>query len=177
MSRRSWVTSSLVRRPEIFCWVFRGRTPRLLILFVGQILVSAVSRSTSPWRPLQNSSRSRPGFCFTEFFGPGGDAGDAGQPGQHRVPELLLQRSGDLGGDEGKLLLAGLVPGVDEAAQRPLRLHGPDGTGVGLGAVLVVAEQVLEACLVPGEVLPGLAEGRVGRPARSVFMLDEPGPF
>src|ERR1035441_7656405 len=56
-----------------------------------------------------------------------GDAGDAGQPGQHRVPELLLQRSGDLGGDEGKLLLAGLVPGVDEAAQRPLRLHGPDG--------------------------------------------------
>src|ERR1035441_3115188 len=87
-----------------------------------------------------------------------GDAGDAGQPGQHRVPELLLQRSGDLRGDEGKLLLAGLVPGVDEAAQRPRRLHGPDGTGVGLGAVLVVAEQVLEACLVPGEVLPGLAE-------------------
>jgi hypothetical protein len=27
------VTSSLARRPEIFCWVFRGRTPRSLMLF------------------------------------------------------------------------------------------------------------------------------------------------
>jgi hypothetical protein len=33
MSRRSWVTSSLARRPEIFCWVFSGRTPRSLMLF------------------------------------------------------------------------------------------------------------------------------------------------
>jgi hypothetical protein len=35
MSRRSWVTSSLARRPEIFCWVFSGRTPCSLMLFVG----------------------------------------------------------------------------------------------------------------------------------------------
>ena len=28
MSRRSWVTLSLVRRPETFCWVLRGRTLR-----------------------------------------------------------------------------------------------------------------------------------------------------
>jgi hypothetical protein len=27
------VTSSLARRPEIFCWVFGGRTPRSLMLF------------------------------------------------------------------------------------------------------------------------------------------------
>jgi hypothetical protein len=32
MSRRSWVTSSLARRPEIFCWAAPGGTgglPRL----------------------------------------------------------------------------------------------------------------------------------------------------
>jgi hypothetical protein len=34
MSRRSWVTSSLARRPEIFCWVFRGRTPPLYLKVV-----------------------------------------------------------------------------------------------------------------------------------------------
>ena len=39
--------------------------------FVGQMLVSAVNRSTSPQRPLQNSSSSRPGLCFVLFFGPG----------------------------------------------------------------------------------------------------------
>jgi hypothetical protein len=58
----AWVASSLVSRPEIFCWVFSGRTPRSLILFVGQILVSVVNRSTSAWRSRQNSqARSGPG--------------------------------------------------------------------------------------------------------------------
>jgi hypothetical protein len=33
MSSLSWVVCSLVRRPEIFCWVFSGRTPRSLMLF------------------------------------------------------------------------------------------------------------------------------------------------
>ena len=46
------------------------------------------------------------------------------------------------------------VPGVDEAAQRPLRLHGPDRVRVCLGAVLVVAQDVSRARLVPGDVLP-----------------------
>jgi hypothetical protein len=49
------VTSSLVSRPEIFCWVFTGRTPRSLMLFVGQILVSSqsaqqVARPGDGWR-------------------------------------------------------------------------------------------------------------------------------
>ena len=46
---------------------------------------------------------------------------------------------------------------MDHAAQRPLRLHGPDGVRVGLGAVLVVAQDVSQACLVPCDVLPPAA--------------------
>lgn len=42
-----------------------------LMLFVGQRLVFPVKRSTSSLRSLQNSSRSRPGFCFELSFGPG----------------------------------------------------------------------------------------------------------
>ena len=42
----------------------------LAILFVGQMAVPVVKRSTSPWRSLQNSSSSRPGICFM-LFGPG----------------------------------------------------------------------------------------------------------
>ena len=40
--------SSLVRRPEIFCWVFAGRTPRSLVLLAGQIRVSWQNRRTRP---------------------------------------------------------------------------------------------------------------------------------
>jgi hypothetical protein len=36
MSSRSWVALSLARRPDILCWVLKGRTPRSLMLFVGQ---------------------------------------------------------------------------------------------------------------------------------------------
>ena len=61
------VVSLLVSWPDIFCWVFSGRTPRSLVLFVGQIRVSVVNRSTSSWRFLQNSSRSRPGCWAVEF--------------------------------------------------------------------------------------------------------------
>src|SRR2546421_490991 len=85
MSSRFWVTSSLARRPEIFCWVFRGRTPLSLMLFVGHTVVSSVNSSTS---------------------------------------------------------------------QRPLRLHGPDRARVALGAVLKITQQVRQARLVPGDVLP-----------------------
>ena len=41
-----------------------------------------------------------------------------------------------------KALLNGGVPGVDQAAQCPLRLHRPDGARVGFCAVLIVPEQV-----------------------------------
>src|SRR5258708_25096255 len=43
---------------------------------------------------------------------------------------------------------------MDEAAERALRLHGPDRVRVCVGAVLVVAQDVSRACLVPGDVLP-----------------------
>jgi hypothetical protein len=48
-----------------------GRTPRSLMLFVGHTPVSSVNRRTSLRRSRQNSSSSRPGFCFVLFFGPG----------------------------------------------------------------------------------------------------------
>jgi hypothetical protein len=96
-----------------------------------------------------------------------GDAGHAREAGQDRVPELVLQRFPHAGGDGLQALLACGVPGMDEAAQRPLRLHGPDRVRVCLGAVLVVAQDVSRARLVPGDVLPPGVESRVGRPARS----------
>jgi hypothetical protein len=80
------------------------------------------------------------------------------------VPELVLQRSRGGSGNGGKLLVTGGVPGMDQAAQRPLRLDRPDGVRVGLRAILVVAQEVGQAGLVPGEVLPGLVE--VGWAAR-----------
>ena len=83
-----------------------------------------------------------------------GDAGHAGEAGQDGVPELVLQRFPHAGGDGVQVLLARGVPGMDEAAQRPLRLHGPDCARVGLCAVLIVPEQVRKTRLVPGDVLP-----------------------
>src|SRR6202044_857063 len=83
-----------------------------------------------------------------------GDARHAGQPGEDGVPGLMRQRVAHGGGDEGKSLLAGGVPGADQAAQRPLRLHGPDRAGVALGAVLEVPQEMRKARLVPGDVLP-----------------------
>src|SRR5205085_6533774 len=87
-----------------------------------------------------------------------GIAGHAGQPGEDRVPELMRQRIPDGGGNEGKPLLTGGVPCADQAAERPLRLRWPDGARVALGAVLEVPQQVRQACLVPGDVLPPGAE-------------------
>jgi hypothetical protein len=42
------------------------------------------------------------------------------------VPELVRQRFRRVGGDGGKALLAGGLPGFDQAAQRALGLHRPD---------------------------------------------------
>jgi hypothetical protein len=58
------------------------------------------------------------------------------------VPELVLQGAGDLGRDGGEVLLAGGVPGADQAAQRPLRLRRPDRTRVRLGAILEIPQQM-----------------------------------
>ena len=70
------------------------------------------------------------------------------------MPELVRQRSGHVGGYGGQALRAGGVPGADQAAQCPLRLRGPDGARVGLGTVLVVAQDVSQARLVSGNMLP-----------------------
>src|ERR1019366_2863588 len=139
MSRRSWVTSSLVSRPEIFCCVFTGRTPRSEMLFVGQILVSWQNRVTSSWRPWQNSSRSRPGCWPVLFFGPG-------MRGTLDRPATTAWRD-SCGG-----------PGEDQPAQRPPRLHRPDGGGPALGRVLIVPDQVSQARLVSGDLLPRRVE-------------------
>ena len=147
------MVSSLVSRPEIFCWVLVGRTPRSLMLFVGQIRVSVVNRSTSSSRSRQNSSRSRPGCWAVEFFGPG-MRGTADRPTVTARRNSVISGSGRVGGDRGQAVVAGDVPGVDQAAQRPLRLGGPVRVRVGLGGVLVVPEQVGQAGLVPGDVLP-----------------------
>src|SRR3974377_1039441 len=140
MSRRSWVASSLVSRPEIFCWVLVGRTPRSLILFVGHTVVSRVKRSTSCSRSRQNSSRSSAGGGAAGVLGGGvlrsGDAGDGGQADGAGAAELGDQRRGRVFGDGWQVVVAGVVPGVDEAAQRPLRLGGPVRVRVGLGGVL-----------------------------------------
>ena len=56
------------------------------------------------------------------------------------MPELVLQRLAHIGGDGVQALLAGGVPGLDQAAQRPLRLYRPDRAGVALGAVLEVSQ-------------------------------------
>ena len=70
------------------------------------------------------------------------------------MPELVLQWFSHAGGDGLQALLACGVPGMDEAAQRPLGLHRPDRVRVCLGAVLVVAQDVSRARLVPRDVLP-----------------------
>ena len=157
MSSRSWVVSSLVSRPETFCWVFVGRTPRSLMLFVGQIAVSAVNRRNGVFVA---GLRAEFEQVTAGVLGGGvlraGDAGDGGQPGADRAAELQDQRVRGVGGDHRQAGVAGSVPGADQAAQRPLRLDRPDRVRVGLGGVLVVAQDVGQAGLVPGDVLPVL---------------------
>ena len=63
--------SSLVSRPEIFCWVLEGRRSRSLRLLVGQMRVSVQKARTSPSWSRQNSSRVRPGGWAVERAGPG----------------------------------------------------------------------------------------------------------
>jgi len=87
-----------------------------------------------------------------------GDAGDAGQPGPHRAAELQDQRVRRGGGDRFEVVVAGGVPGADQAAQCPLRLHRPDRVRVGLGRVLIVPQDVRQACLVPGGMFPAVME-------------------
>ena len=122
------MTSSLVRRPDIFCWVFRGRTPRSLMLFVGQTLVSLVKRRTSPAAVAAEFEHLAAGLLLHVVLR-AGDAGDGGQADGDGAAELGLQRLAVFGGDGGKSLLAGGVPGMDEAAQRPMACSGQAAPG------------------------------------------------
>jgi len=106
-------------------------------LFVGQILVSPQNLVTSSCRSRQNSSRSRPGCWAFDDFGPG-DAGHVTEPGEDSVTELPQQQIPDVLGDRGLAAVTGGMPGADQAAQRPLRLHRPDRPRVALGRILVV---------------------------------------
>ena len=65
------------------------------------------------------------------------DARHVRQPGQDRVAELGDERIEYLGGNLVQALLACGVPGLDHAAQRPLR---PDRARLGLDGVFEVAQ-------------------------------------
>ena len=58
-----------------------------------------------------------------------GDAGDGGQADGAGAAELGDQRRGFVFGDGWQAVVAGVVPGVDEAAQCPLRLGGQCASG------------------------------------------------
>ena len=68
------------------------------------------------------------------------------------MPEQLEVLCGHLARDGGQALVPGHVGGVDQAAQRPGDLAGPDRVRVGLGGVLKVTQQVLAAQLVADAV-------------------------
>src|SRR5215813_10047839 len=87
-----------------------------------------------------------------------GAARNPGPAGQHRVPELLDRRARGTGRDLAQASVTSIVPGLDQAAQRPLRLDGPDRAMVGLGGVLEVTDEMSQARLVPGQVLPAGVE-------------------
>jgi hypothetical protein len=64
------------------------------------------------------------------------------EPDPHGVAERVDQRVADRRGDRGVPGIAGLVAGVDQPAQRALRLLGPVLVGVALGGVGEVPQQV-----------------------------------
>src|SRR5580693_8081455 len=95
MSRRFWVTSSLVRRPLIFCWVFRGRTPRSERLLVGQTDVSEAKRSTFGLAGPAELKHLAAGLLLHGGLR-AGDAGHRGQADRDGAAELPLKGLADL---------------------------------------------------------------------------------
>src|SRR5580704_11350291 len=156
MSRRFWVTSSLVRRPLIICWVFRGRTPRSERLLVGQTDVSEAKRSTSASRALQNSSISRPGFCFTAVFGPG-TRGTADRATGTARRNSRSRGSRISAGTTGRPCSRAACQARIRPRSALLGLLRPAGAGIGLGAVLKIPDEMRCTGLVPREGCPGLA--------------------
>jgi hypothetical protein len=86
--------SSLVSRPEIFCWVLAGRRSRSLRLLVGQIRVSVQKARTSLSWSRQNSSRVRP-VPLGGGAARAGDRPDFGEADPDGVAELADQRVSD----------------------------------------------------------------------------------
>ena len=83
-----------------------------------------------------------------------GDPPDLGQSDADAVAEQPQVFGLGVVRDGGQALVAGEVRGVDQGAQRPGDLAGPDGRGVGLGGVLEVSEQVSCASwwMMPGNL-------------------------
>jgi hypothetical protein len=131
--------SSLVSRPEIFCWVLTGRPPRSEMLFVGQIRVSEQNRVTV-LLAVAAEFQQVPAWVLGGGRLRAGDAAHIGEPGQHGVAELAQQWVPDARRDLGLAGVAGGMPPADQAAQRPLRLHRPDRGRIALGRVLVVPD-------------------------------------
>ena len=154
MSSRSWVASSLVGRPA-------GDV--LLGLRRPYPALADVIR-----RPDRGVSGEPEHVVFTVaaeleqvaagVLGGGvlraGDAGDGGQADGDGAAELPDHGLRFVLGDGGQAVVAGVVPGVDQAAEPPLSLGWPVRVRVGLGGVLVIPEYVGQARLVPSDVLP-----------------------
>jgi hypothetical protein len=141
MSSRCRAASQLVSRPEIFCSVFSGRMPRSEMLLAGH--TPGVSGEPEyVGLPVAAEFQQFPAGVLGGGALGAGDAGHVGEPGQHRVPELAGERVAYVRRDLGQALVAGGVPGADQASQRPLRLPWPDRFRPALGRVLEVPDQV-----------------------------------
>jgi hypothetical protein len=136
------VTSSLVRRPEIF------------LLGLERADAAPAEIVSRPDRGVAGEAEhvGLPVTAELEHLAAGlllhgvprpGDAGHAGEAEGDSAAELQFQGLADLAGNSGESLLAGGMPGADEAAQRTLGLLRPAGDRVGLGAVSEIPDQVL----------------------------------
>ncbi len=151
------MVSSLVSRPEIFCCVLVGRRSRSLMLFVGQIRVSEQKPRTFVFAVMAELQQVASGMLGGVVARPG-HSWHLRQADSDGVSELAQQWVADMLGDLGQAVFAGGVPGVDEAAQRTLRLGRTVVDGEGLFGVGEVAQQMSVTGLMPGEVLPAGVE-------------------
>ena len=74
--------------------------------------------------------------------GAGAVAGGVGQPDRSSVAQPAQQPLADVGGDRDVAARAGEVGVVDQFAQRPGDLRGPDRVGIDLGGIVKITQQV-----------------------------------
>ena len=147
--------SSLVSLPEIFCWVLFGRSPgNSPTVWLRGPHVGVGGESQDVGFAVAAELQHVPAGMLPGGVLRAGDAGHVGQGDGDRAAELLLEGLADGCGDRVRAVAAGLVAGVDQLAEGVLRLAGPDRAGVGFRAVLQVTQDVLDAGLMAGDVLP-----------------------